>query len=159
MRERAYHIWENEGRVFGRAEDHWLRAEAEFGARVATVESHLLVVQPSVPATSAAPSPAKTLKVRPARGEGVGAKAVTAIEAAAKSKTDKKAKTDDKATKKVAKAKTDSAKASATKASAAKASAAKSAVAKSAVAKSAVAKSAVAKSTSQRSAPASAALH
>ncbi|KQP61034.1 hypothetical protein ASF39_15265 [Methylobacterium sp. Leaf108] len=144
MRERAYHIWENEGRVFGRAEDHWLRAEAELGARVATVESHLLVVQPSVPATSAAPSPAKTLKARPARGEGVGAKAVTAIEAAAKSKTDKTAKTDDKATKTVAKAKTDSAKASATKASATKASAAK---------------SAVANSTSQRSASASAALH
>ena len=29
VRERAYFIWEDEGRVFGQAEAHWLRAEIE----------------------------------------------------------------------------------------------------------------------------------
>ncbi len=29
IRERAYHLWEAEGRPPGRAEAHWLRAEAE----------------------------------------------------------------------------------------------------------------------------------
>lgn len=30
VRERAYYIWEGEGRVHGHADAHWLRAEAEF---------------------------------------------------------------------------------------------------------------------------------
>src|SRR5947208_341607 len=30
VRTRAYHIWERDGRA-GRAEDHWLEAEAEIG--------------------------------------------------------------------------------------------------------------------------------
>ena len=45
IRERAYAIWEQEGRPDGRHLDHWLRAEAEidrsattFGARRATAE-------------------------------------------------------------------------------------------------------------------------
>jgi hypothetical protein len=29
IRERAYHIWENEGRPAGRQLSHWLQAEAE----------------------------------------------------------------------------------------------------------------------------------
>ncbi|MFD0937727.1 DUF2934 domain-containing protein, partial [Methylobacterium trifolii] len=29
VRERAYYIWEGEGRVHGRADAHWLRAETE----------------------------------------------------------------------------------------------------------------------------------
>ncbi|GEO98633.1 DUF2934 domain-containing protein [Methylobacterium haplocladii] len=32
VRERAYYIWEGEGRVTGRADAHWLQAEAEFAA-------------------------------------------------------------------------------------------------------------------------------
>jgi Protein of unknown function (DUF2934) len=32
IRERAYAIWEEEGRPDGRDQDHWLRAEAEIGS-------------------------------------------------------------------------------------------------------------------------------
>ena len=32
VRERAYYIWEGEGRIHGRADAHWLRAEAELSA-------------------------------------------------------------------------------------------------------------------------------
>lgn len=31
IRERAYEIWESEGRPEGRSEDHWKQARAEFG--------------------------------------------------------------------------------------------------------------------------------
>jgi hypothetical protein len=31
IRERAYAIWEHEGRPDGKAVDHWLKAEAEIG--------------------------------------------------------------------------------------------------------------------------------
>ena len=36
IRERAYEIWEQEGRPFGQHERHWLQAEAELkgGARI-----------------------------------------------------------------------------------------------------------------------------
>ncbi len=32
VRERAYYIWEDEGRVHGRAAAHWIRAEDELRA-------------------------------------------------------------------------------------------------------------------------------
>jgi hypothetical protein len=32
IQERAYHIWENEGRPHGRDFDHWLRAEQELAS-------------------------------------------------------------------------------------------------------------------------------
>jgi hypothetical protein len=32
VRERAYEIWEREGHPAGRADQHWLRAEAEIAA-------------------------------------------------------------------------------------------------------------------------------
>lgn len=32
IRERAYEIWEREGRPEGKSTDHWLRAEAEVSA-------------------------------------------------------------------------------------------------------------------------------
>jgi hypothetical protein len=35
IRERAYAIWEGEGRPVGRADDHWLRAEAEIVRKAA----------------------------------------------------------------------------------------------------------------------------
>lgn len=80
VRVRAYHIWEDEGRVLGRAEDHWLRAEAEFVTDVeAGIDAVLqLTVQPSAAATSDVPSPAKVLKPRASRAAGAGARAVTA---------------------------------------------------------------------------------
>lgn len=67
VRERAYYIWEDEGRVHGRADAHWLRAEAE------VVAPAILTVQ-AVAEASLAPSPARTLKPKAARA----AKAVVA---------------------------------------------------------------------------------
>ncbi|WP_375454219.1 DUF2934 domain-containing protein [uncultured Methylobacterium sp.] len=60
VRERAYYIWEDEGRVHGRADAHWLRAEAE------VVAPAILTVQ-AVAEASLAPSPARTLKPKAAR--------------------------------------------------------------------------------------------
>ena len=90
VRERAYDIWEGEGRVFGRAEEHWLRAEAEFAAKAAAAPADLVVlpltVQSSAPAMSDAPSPAKALKPRSSRAgsRAVSAKAEEATRAAEK---------------------------------------------------------------------------
>jgi hypothetical protein len=36
IQQRAYEIWENEGRPEGRARIHWLRAEAEFREKLST---------------------------------------------------------------------------------------------------------------------------
>ena len=63
VRERAYYIWEEEGRVHGRADAHWLRAEAEIAA-----PASILTVQ-AVAEASLAPSPAKTLKPRASRAK------------------------------------------------------------------------------------------
>jgi len=54
VRERAYFIWEGEGREFGRAEAHWLQAEAELSRPAAPAMAEAVVV----------PSPAKVLKPR-----------------------------------------------------------------------------------------------
>ena len=62
VRVRAYYIWEDEGRAFGHADAHWLRAEAELRAGPA-------VVQASAEAVSLAPSPAKALKTRASRAK------------------------------------------------------------------------------------------
>ena len=62
VRVRAYYIWEDEGRVFGQADAHWLRAEAELRAGPA-------IVQASAEAVSLAPSPAKVLKTRASRAK------------------------------------------------------------------------------------------
>ncbi|WP_375464610.1 DUF2934 domain-containing protein [uncultured Methylobacterium sp.] len=67
VRERAYYIWEDEGCVNGRADAHWLRAEAE-----------IVMVQAVAPEASLAPSPAKVLKPKVARA----AKAAVAANAA-----------------------------------------------------------------------------
>ena len=39
IRERAYFIWEQEGRVHGRADEHWHRAKFELTAAAATFEA------------------------------------------------------------------------------------------------------------------------
>lgn len=80
VRVRAYHIWEDDGRVFGRAEEHWLKAEAEM--RQADVV--LLVRQAAADPTLAA-SPAKTLKPRAPRAASPAAKVVAAKSVTAKS--------------------------------------------------------------------------
>ncbi|WP_238179607.1 DUF2934 domain-containing protein, partial [Methylobacterium dankookense] len=53
VRERAYYIWEGEGRVHGRADSHWLRAEAE-----------LRVAPEAKPARKSAPRAAKVEAVK-----------------------------------------------------------------------------------------------
>lgn len=78
VRERAYYIWEDEGRVHGRADAHWLRAEAEVAA-----PAPILTIE-AVAATSLAPSPAKTLKPRASRAKAVAKPAEVAAKPAAK---------------------------------------------------------------------------
>ncbi|GJE18892.1 DUF2934 domain-containing protein [Methylobacterium marchantiae] len=84
VRERAYYIWEGEGRVFGRADEHWLMAEAEL--RPVTVSAPVYVQNPAAD-LSLAPSPAKVLKPRASRSAGAAAKAVSETSVAAKSET------------------------------------------------------------------------
>jgi hypothetical protein len=128
VRERAYYIWEDEGRVFGRADDHWLRAEAELSAGA---HPALVVVQ-AVPATTLAVSPAavlgETLKAKPSRARTAEAKAATKTVAEPAPKAAK-------ATTKAAASKTAAAAKPVTEKTAASAKAAKPAAAKSATAK------------------------
>ena len=93
VRERAYYIWEDEGRGFGRAEIHWLQAEAELSRTVAAsaeVAAEAAPAKVSKPraaksairtpvdalagVTEAAKSPAARAAVKPAK---VAAKAAT----------------------------------------------------------------------------------
>ena len=111
VRERAYYIWEDEGRVHGRADAHWLRAEAEVAA-----PAPILTIE-AVAATSLAPSPAKTLKPRASR-----AKAVAEVAAKPAAKTSPKTTATKAAAGKTSAPKTSAPKASAPKTSAPKAS-------------------------------------
>ncbi|WP_232632052.1 DUF2934 domain-containing protein, partial [Methylobacterium sp. Leaf118] len=54
VRERAYSIWEDEGRGFGRAEAHWLQAEAELGRAASAAP---LAIETRVAAAPAALAP------------------------------------------------------------------------------------------------------
>jgi hypothetical protein len=130
VRERAYYIWEDEGRVFGQAEAHWLRAEIEL---LTPSRMGIEVIQAATADVTLSASPAavlaETLKTKPTRSRSAGAKVETKAKAAA----------DTKATKPAA------VKSAAAKAPAAKAAAAKTAAAKTPVTKAAVAKAAVAK--------------
>ncbi|MCJ2038160.1 DUF2934 domain-containing protein [Methylobacterium sp. J-059] len=78
VRERAYYIWEDEGRIHGRADAHWLRAEAEIAA-----PAPILTIE-AVAETSLAPSPAKTLKPRASRAKAIAKPAEAAAKPAAK---------------------------------------------------------------------------
>lgn len=72
VRERAYYIWEGEGRVHGRAHIHWLRAEAE-----------LSTVEPAKkPARKAAEKPAVKAETVKAAAKPAAAKPATAKPAA-----------------------------------------------------------------------------
>ncbi|MFD1355982.1 DUF2934 domain-containing protein, partial [Methylorubrum suomiense] len=55
VRERAYYIWEDEGRGFGRAEIHWLQAEAELRRGAEAGVAHAAEAVP----VKAAKAPAK----------------------------------------------------------------------------------------------------
>lgn len=122
VRERAYYIWEGEGRVFGRAEDHWLMAEAEL---VSTRDPAPHYVQAATADLSLSPSPAKVLKPRASRS--AAAKAITekavaekAEAAPRKPRTSAKSAATQPASAKVAAPKAPAAKAPATKTTAAK---------------------------------------
>lgn len=81
VRERAYYIWEDEGRVAGQADAHWLKAEAEFHAAAAP-----LAVQPV--AETKTVSPAKTLKPAVSRAKAKAEKAPAKVaKASAKAPT------------------------------------------------------------------------
>ena len=88
IRERAYFIWENEGRVSGRADAHWLQAETELAGAGAEaplgVEAPLAEIGP-------APSPAETLKPRASRAKA-SAKPATKVAAKAAPKGKKVAR-------------------------------------------------------------------
>ncbi|HEV2545403.1 MAG TPA: DUF2934 domain-containing protein [Methylobacterium sp.] len=79
VRERAYYIWEGEGRVFGRAEAHWLQAEAELRQSVTTVEAAVVA------------APAKVAKPRASRAKvaETPAAALAGVAKAAKTKVAK----------------------------------------------------------------------
>lgn len=72
VRERAYYIWEDEGRVHGRATAHWVRAEAELRAVAAPV------------AVKTAPASAKVVTRKAAAKNTVDAKRVDAKAVAGK---------------------------------------------------------------------------
>ncbi|MCJ2082200.1 DUF2934 domain-containing protein [Methylobacterium sp. J-090] len=129
VRERAYFIWEGEGRVFGHATEHWLRAERELAAD-APVQ-----VRPVVAEISLAPSPARALKPK-AGARSAAAKAVAETAEAAKptkaaAAKPTKATATKAATAKVATTKSASTKAAPTKATTAKAPSARTAASRS----------------------------
>ncbi len=115
VRERAYFIWEDEGRGFGRAEIHWLQAEAELRRAVeasAEIVAEVAPVKASKPRAAkpavrtpaealsgvaeAAKSPAARTAVKPAKTAAKTA-AKPAAKAAAKTAAPKAARTKSRA--------------------------------------------------------------
>ncbi|MGU3359350.1 DUF2934 domain-containing protein [Methylobacterium sp. M6A4_1b] len=140
VRERAYHIWEDEGRVIGQAEAHWLRAENDL---LTPSRTGVEVLQAATADVTLSASPAvvlaETLKTKPSRSRSASAKVETKAKADVGTKAAKAAVT------KAPVAKAPVAKAPVTKAPAVKVAVAKATVAKATVAKAAVAKAAAAK--------------
>lgn len=135
VRERAYFIWEGEGRVYGHATDHWLRAEREL------VADRPVQVRPVVAEISLAPSPARALKPK----AGTRSAAAKAVETAkpAKAPAAKAAKAPGKET---ASTKPASTKTAATKTAAVKAAATRTAAPKTTTPKTTSSKVAAARS-------------
>ena len=68
VRECAYYIWENEGRIHGQAAAHWLRAEAALRANAMLAAGAATQATVKAAAPKAAKSTAKTAaKAKPAR--------------------------------------------------------------------------------------------
>ena len=63
IRERAYHIWEREGRPHGRDFEHWVRARVELIAEVSTNKS----ARPAPPPVRARTGNAKPPPPKPGR--------------------------------------------------------------------------------------------
>jgi hypothetical protein len=74
IRERAYEIWEREGRPTGRAEEHWRQAAAEIAAATkqpAAAEKPAPAPPPTAPgATPAAAPPRRSRPVQRREGNG-----------------------------------------------------------------------------------------
>ncbi len=69
VRECAYYIWENEGRIHGHAAAHWIRAEAELRANAmlaAGVASKTVEAPKATKAAAAKTAAAKTASAKPA---------------------------------------------------------------------------------------------
>lgn len=82
VRECAYYIWENEGRIHGHAAAHWIRAEAELRANAmlaAGVASKTVEAPKAIKAAAAKTAAAKTASAKPA-----AAKPATTTSASAK---------------------------------------------------------------------------
>lgn len=76
IRERAYHIWEREGRPHGRDFEHWVRAQVELVAEAGNGRG-----RPAAAPAAAAKAPAS----KPAATASVTAKPSSASKPAAKS--------------------------------------------------------------------------
>ena len=97
VRERAYYIWEGEGRLHGKADAHWMRAEAELSivapaksvarapvrkaegaAKVAKLAAKAAPAPVAVPLAAAPVSPArKSAKPKSTAGAAVAAASVS----------------------------------------------------------------------------------
>ena len=135
VRERAYFIWEGEGRTFGHATEHWLRAERELAGDTP------VQVRPVAAEISLAPSPARALKPKAGARSAAAKAAETITEASTAKPSASKAATPHSAsakttTSKTATTKTTKDKAAATKTLAAKGPAAKNPAPKAAAARS-----------------------
>ncbi|MDH3029313.1 DUF2934 domain-containing protein [Methylobacterium fujisawaense] len=88
VRECAYYIWENEGRIHGHAAAHWIRAEAELRANAmlaAGVASKTVEAPKAIKAAAAKTAAAKTASAKPAAAKSADAKPADAKPATTKS--------------------------------------------------------------------------
>ncbi|MET3483387.1 DUF2934 domain-containing protein [Methylobacterium sp. 1973] len=87
VRECAYYIWENEGRIHGHAAAHWIRAEAELRANAmlaAGVASKTVEAPKATKAAAAKTASAKPAAAKPATTKSASAKPTAAKPAAVK---------------------------------------------------------------------------
>ncbi|AIQ88567.1 MULTISPECIES: DUF2934 domain-containing protein [Methylobacterium] len=87
VRECAYYIWENEGRIHGHAAAHWIRAEAELRANAmlaAGVASKTVEAPKATKAAAAKTASAKPAAAKPATTKSASAKPTAAKPTAAK---------------------------------------------------------------------------
>ena len=78
VRECAYYIWENEGRIHGQAAAHWIRAEAELRANAMLAAAATVAVadapKPAPAKTAAKPASAKPASAKPAASKPAASK-------------------------------------------------------------------------------------
>ncbi|APT29521.1 60S ribosomal protein L22 [Methylobacterium phyllosphaerae] len=87
VRECAYYIWENEGRIHGHAAAHWIRAEAELRANAmlaAGVASKTVEAPKAIKAAAAKTASAKPAAAKSAAAKSADAKPATTKSASAK---------------------------------------------------------------------------